>query len=178
MAALHLGDGVVDAGGGQDRLSDQPTVGPLAELGEPLVVGAHAGDLELGLGAVDLGAEQRDARVEHLEVDAVDVHVGEAGLGVEAARPHRLVADADGREVEERQARGGGEADRPHALAVVERPEVAFVAVHDLRRAVLELRRHPPDPGVGRLVDVRVAVEDRVVDRCVVVEEFRAQFHD
>ena len=41
---------------------------------------------------------------------------------------------------------GGGEADRAHALAVVERPEVALVAVHDLRRAVLELRRHPSRP--------------------------------
>ena len=92
MAALHLGDGVVDAGGRQDRLSDQPTVGPFAELGEPVVVGADARHLELGLGAVDLGAEERDARVEHLQVDAVDVHVGEPRLGVEAARPHRLVA--------------------------------------------------------------------------------------
>ena len=61
--------------------------------------------------------------------------------------------------------------DRAHALAVVERPVVALVAVHHLRRPVLELRRHPAHPGVGRLVDVGVAVEDRVVDRGVVEEE-------
>ena len=90
---------------------------------------------------------------------------------------HRLVAHAHRREVEVRQARGGGEADGPDALAVVERPVVALVAVDHLGRAVLELRRHPSHPGVGRLVDVRVAVEDRVVDRRVVVEEVARVLH-
>ena len=85
-AALHLGDGVVDAGRRQDALADEATVGAVAELGQPVVVGADARDLELGLGAVDLGAEQGHARVQHLQVHPVDVHVGEAGLGVEASR--------------------------------------------------------------------------------------------
>ena len=177
QAALHLGDGVVDAGGGQDALADEATVGAVAELGEPVVVGADARHLQLGLGAVDLGAEQGHARVEHLQVHPVDVHVGEARLGVEASRPHRLVAHADRREVEERQARGGGEAHRADALTVVERPVVALVAVDHLRRAVLVLRGHASHPGVGRLVDVRVAVEDRVVDGSVVVEEVARVLH-
>ncbi len=162
---------------GQDALADEATVGAVAELGQPVVVRADARDLQLGLGAVDLRPEQGHARVEHLEVHPVDVHVGEARLGVEASRPHRLVAHADRREVEVRQARGGGEADRADALAVVERPVVALVAVDHLGRAVLELRRHPSHPGVGRLVDVRVAVEDRVVDRRVVVEEVARVLH-
>ncbi len=146
MTALHLGDGVVDAGGGEDALADEATVGAFAELGEPVVVGADARHLQLGLGAVDLGAEEGHARVEHLQVHPVDVHVGEARLGVEASRPHRLVAHADGREVEERQARGGGEAHRADALAVVERPVVAVVAVDHLRRTVLVLRGHALPP--------------------------------
>ena len=134
---FDLGDGVVDAGRGEDRLADQPAVGALAELGEPVVVRADARDLELGLGAVDLGARQRDARVQHLQVDAVDVDVGEAGLGVEAARAAspRSVTPAGLKSRYDRPA-VGGEPDRAHALAVVERPDVAVVGVHHLRRTV------------------------------------------
>ncbi len=148
----------------------EPAVGVGAELGEPVVVGPHAGELEVTVGAVDLGAEEGDARVQHLEPDAVDVHVGEPGLGVEASRPHRLVGGADGREVEGRHPRGGGEAHRADALAVVERPVVAVVAMDHLRGPVPQGGRHPGRPGVGRLVDVGVAVEDRVVDRRGVLE--------
>ena len=110
-------------------------------------------------------------------MDAVDVHVGEPGLGVEAAGPHLVVAATDRREVEVTEPGGGGQADRPDALPLVERPEVAFVATHERRRPILELRRHPPNPGVGWFVDVRVAVEDRIGDRRVVVEQIIARSH-
>src|SRR5436190_20270518 len=44
-------------------------------------------------------------------------------------------------------------------------------------RPVLVLGGHPSHPRIGWLVDVRVAVEDRVVDRGVVVEEVARVLH-
>src|SRR5262249_57019272 len=46
---LELGDRVVDAGRGDDRLRDQPPARRLAELEQPLVVGPYAGALQLAV---------------------------------------------------------------------------------------------------------------------------------
>ena len=66
---------------------------------------------------------------------------------------------------------GGGEADRPLLLAAVEVPHLSLVRRDALRRAVPPLRGHGFLPELGGLVDVRIGVQDRVVDAGDVGEE-------
>src|SRR5262249_3656645 len=63
---LELRNGVSDAAGRNDRLRNQSTVGRGAEVAQPLIVGAHAGDLELSIFRVRACAGQRDAGIQKL----------------------------------------------------------------------------------------------------------------
>ena len=132
--AVQLGDRVVDPGGGDDADAEQPIRRGRAELGEPLVVRANARDLQLAVVGVGLGAGEGDAREEHDRMDAVDVHVVEPRLRVEAAGADVVVADTLRLVRQVTVARRSSQPERPRALAVVERPDVAAVGVHDTRR--------------------------------------------
>src|SRR5262249_58980601 len=89
---LEFGGRVVDAGGGNDRLRDQPPARRRAELEQPLVVGAHAGTLQLAVVGVRPRAGQRDAGIEDLRVQAVGVEVAKTRRRVEAAWTDLVVA--------------------------------------------------------------------------------------
>jgi hypothetical protein len=51
-------------------------------------------------------------------------------------------------------------------------PDVAVVAVHEERPPFTKVRREPFLPELGRLVDVGVCIDDRVVDRADPTEAF------
>src|SRR5206468_1827687 len=156
-----------------DRLADEPSFPRRAEVGEPLVVRAHAGELELAVVGIRARARERDAGIEHLRPDAVGVEVLDARLRVEAARTDLLVAISLGPELEVGEPRRRRETEGTEALAVVERPDVALLGAQHLRRARAEPLRHARLPQIGRLVHVRVGVENRVVDARDVVEDVR-----
>ena len=67
----------------QHRDPEQPVGVGLAVIGEPAVVGAAHRTREPGVG--DGAGEQTEARVEERGVDAVGVHVDDAGVRVEPA---------------------------------------------------------------------------------------------
>src|SRR5262249_16194384 len=160
----QLRNRVGDPGGGNDRLADEPSLALRAELGEPFVVGTHADELQLAVVGVRARAGERDARIDDLGVDAVRIEVGEARRRIEAAGTDVLVAEPLRAELDVAQTSGGGEAERTQALAVVERPDVALRRAEDFWCPCFQVRRHARLPEIGRLVHVRVGVEDRIVD--------------
>src|SRR5262249_47181271 len=114
----------------------------------------------------------RDAGIQYLPVQAVGVEVAETRRRVEAPRTDLVVAQAGRAELEVAQSRGGRQAERAQLLAVVERPHVAVRTVKHLRRPHLESRGDAILPEVGRLVHVRIGVDDRVVDAGDLEERF------
>src|SRR5262249_51375839 len=104
------------------------------------------------------------ARVEELCMDAIRVHVGEPGARLEVPAPDALVGEAHRTEAEVARAGGRHESDRADALAAVERPHVALRGVLEPGRSLAQTGPHPRLPDVGRLVDVGVGIDDRVVD--------------
>src|SRR5262249_35502272 len=105
-----------------------------------------------------------DARIDDLGVDAVGVEIREPRGRVEAAGTDVLVAEPLRAELDVAEAGGRGEAERGQALAVVERPHVALRGAQDLRGPCLQVHGHARLPEIGRLVHVRIGVEDRVID--------------
>ena len=96
-----------------------------AELEQPLVVRAHAGELQRALVAEHARALLAHARIEHLRVDAVGVHVGEPRRDLVVCRGgcRRTSSRTDGSRGSSRRPPPSGR--RAHALAVVEGPDVA-----------------------------------------------------
>jgi hypothetical protein len=175
VAILHgeveLGERVLDAGRRNDRLGDETPARTLAEAADPLVVGTHAGQLQLPLARVDPGTLEGDGGIQHLGVDAVGVHVPQARLGIEAPGSHALVGLPHRSELEVALARGRGQTHGPGLATPVEMPDVTLLGVDELRGPVLPLPRYGVLPQVRRLVDVRVGVQDRIVDAGDVGEE-------
>src|SRR5581483_5713706 len=128
-------------------------------------------ELERAVVAEHARALLADARVEELGVDAVGVHVGEARGRIEVAGADRVVGEPGRPELEPALARGRHETDGAPAIAAVEEPHVGVAVAYDPRRALAEARRHALLPHARRLVDVRVGVDDRVVDARDVVED-------
>ena len=79
----HLLDGELDRLHRQHGHAEEAVGIGLAVVGEPAVVGAAHGGGQLGL--LDRAGEEADARIEERGVDAVQVHVGNAGVRIEAA---------------------------------------------------------------------------------------------
>src|SRR5439155_4193259 len=97
---------------------------------------------------------------------AVDVHVLETRLAVEAARPDIwvVVADAVPAEVFELLPRGRRETDRVGVVRARIEPRItALVILHELRRVLLVLLGKVVLPDVGGLRDVNVGRDDLVV---------------
>jgi hypothetical protein len=92
---------------------------------------------------------------------AVDVEVGEPRLRIERARAHVGVAHTFATELRDAQPGGRVETEGPEPVAVLEAPAVAAVAIDHLRRSISPLGGHAVLPEVGRLVHVRVRVDDR-----------------
>ena len=86
LAALHLGDGGLDPDRRHLPDADQ-AVGRLGAevLRQPVVVGPHAGEVELVLGALHEVPHRALRRVDHLGDDAVLEHLLDARRGLEVA---------------------------------------------------------------------------------------------
>ncbi len=110
--------------------------------------------------AGEAGEERREV---HRRVDAVDVHVGDAGVDVPRAAAHLVEADRLERVLVDRATDDRVEPDVRQLLAVVHPDLAAVVLLDDARRAVGELGRHPTFEGVGRLDDVVVGRDHDVL---------------
>src|SRR5581483_448594 len=179
-AAAHLVRGQGRVPQRHDRDRDEPPVArprtPLVD--DPVVVGAHARQAELLVGALGEGlaakARQRVGEA-HRRLDVVGVHIGEpVGLAprpgphlVEGDGPPSQLAEADGHrhagdgldqvvvvpDVGPLAVRAG------HPRTVLAQLEVAAFA-HEARPPVPQARRQPAGPQVRRLDDVVVDRDD------------------
>ena len=154
--ALELGDGLVDVDEGHVPETDQAGGRGLRQLHHPVVVAGDDVAAERRVGRV---LRDRSAEVEHLGVDAVEVHVLEAGLGVVRARSHVLVGEAHSLELLRRAAGGRVEADAARDLRVDD-PEVTLRRRLDAGHAVLEPLGRVARPEVLRRVHVRVGGDE------------------
>src|SRR5262249_4140840 len=135
-----------------------------AELQLPFVVRAHARELQRAVVPEHARTLLADARIEERRVDAVGVHVGEPRARIPVPLADAIVGEPRRTKPQVAGARGGHEPDRPETGAVVERPDLAVVRVEAAWRPRAERLRHARLPDVRRLVDVRVGVDDRIVD--------------
>ena len=140
-----------------------------AELvGEEVVVRLDAGEHEVVVLVAEEVADRALGWEQHLGVDAVLGHVVEPRRAVVATGACFVVRDALPPELVPRHARRGGQPDRIGFGGAGEQPGVAALAVlHQLRRLVPVALGQPVRPDVGRLQDVGVRRDDRVL-RCAV----------
>ncbi len=137
--------------------AQQPIRRNAAEVGEPLVVGGVAGVAQLLVFELDRGHRTED----HMGVDAIAIHVGEAKLA--DARPALGLIDhaaAIQRREDGLGSRRGRRLARPTApdLALAH-PHGAPVPFLDVRRAIAQRGRKALGPEVGgELVQVQVIV--------------------
>ncbi len=162
----HLFDGQRDRLHRQHRDAEETVRVGLAVIGQPAVVRpAHRrGEARLGHRA----REEAHARIEEGRVDAVEVHVGDAGVGIEAAAP---AIDVFHLALFHCALAGPDRADDAEALRAAEDLalyEQAFLAVgvdDDPGRAIAEARVDVLVPQVHGLEDVTVGVDDLVGTR-------------
>ena len=159
----ELGDGpaqLVRGGGGvlqgQQGGAEEPVRICGAVRGQPVVV-VH-GQADRRLGVLDHGEVQPEGGVEHGLVDALGVHVGQAGHRV-AATGLGVGQGPEGRGIVEGRARAGQGAQR-HGQDLGTPDGDMFVAV-GVRRDYRAVRLGQPGPGVERLDDVAVGVDHR-----------------
>ncbi len=181
-AALHLLGRELRVPERDQRERDQPSAGRAAPLVEhPVVVGLHAQECEVSIVRLEEGlpAEAWERREREAGLRPVGVHVLDAGLRVEAPRPH--LVERDGRDLDlvaVESHRGRQARERVDQIFV--EPPVTHRAVGARRVAELpsderhlpERRAHRPRPDVlvlggqsvlpdaGRLDDVIVDGDD------------------
>jgi hypothetical protein len=117
----------------QQRLSEQALWSRAEVLRQPVVVGPHAGQLKPGIPQVEQA--HAEARIQHLGLDAVRVHVSQARHRIPAAAAHLV----------ERHDRAGSPAVAGTAKSHV-RDTCAVLEEHRLA-AVLE--RHDPGDAIA-----------------------------
>src|SRR5262245_14156260 len=154
--AGELLHGLVEVDERDVREPDQPVRRRLRQLDHPVVVALDDVATERRVLGI---ARDRAAEVEYLGVDAVEVHVLEARLGIVRPGTHVLVAETEGLEVLGLAAGGGVEADRAADLRVDD-PEVALVGGFDPRHPVLHAVGGPARPEILRRVHVRIRRDD------------------
>ncbi len=130
-------------------------------LGEKIVVGAHAGELQFGILEIEelLRSEPGDVGVQDLGPDPHLVHVLEALVGV-VGGGRAVVVALPGHHLTFGVDAGGGD---PHCvdLCALEHPDVpALVVANHMGDVVPPLRRHPGSPHICGLGDVGVGVDD------------------
>ena len=131
------------------------------ELGDPVVVGPHHGEVVLDVLVRDDRGRQPRRRIEHFRVDAVAVHLVEPGRGFVPTRADVLEADPPlhvlGRES---GARVHPEVDR--VAHPFDHPGVTLFEPLDTGSAVAQRRRHSIPPEIGRLVHVTVGRDELI----------------
>ena len=163
-AAVDLGHGGVDVPEGRRHHRNEAARIGRDPLDQPVVVGAHAGEHELGIVQPEegLAAEASDVGVERHRPGADPVHVREARLRV-VGGGRTLVQVPRNRRERLRPARHRRGADRDLPRPASELPDVdAVVRAQHARRRVLELPGQARGPDVARLGDVGVGVDEPV----------------
>ena len=139
-------------------------IGAAEFLGHVVVVGAHAGPVEVPVLVAHEVVHGPLARVDELGVDAVEVHVVEPGLAVPAALADGVVGVPLPLHLLEAHAGRRHEADVHEGGALLELPGVAaLVVLHELRRPVSEGLGEPALPDVRGLDGVAVGVDQSVL---------------
>ena len=167
-APFDLGDRGLEVPVGDRHDRDEALRRRLDPVEEPVVVGADARELELGVGERQerLAPEAADVRVERVRPHADLVHVPQARGRVVRGGRHLVHVPRRGRE---RLGPAGdrGVTDGHDPLRAAEAPGVAPVVIaHDVGGVGLEPRGEPRGPDVARFGDVGVAVDHPSVDRC------------
>ena len=164
VGPLHLDERRLDVPEREHHHRDEPAGVGRAELGQPVVVGAHAlcGERVVHLVQEDVAVEPEDVRIQQLVVDADLVHVGQPLLGVEGGGDGLLEVVGMRRRV--LPPSGLRECADSEQLLRTHVPAVLFAALVEshLGNQVAPLRRHPGRPQVRRLDDVRVDVGHRI----------------
>ncbi len=142
-------------------------VGRAELLEQEVVVRLDAGEHEVVVVVTEEVTHRALRREQDLRADAVDVHIGEAGIAVVATGARLVVGDAVPTELVERHARSRDQPDRIGIAPDGRQPGVAtLVVVHELGRLVLVLRRQPVRPDVRGFENVAVGVDDLVLRHC------------
>ena len=160
----HLLDRRVDRLHRQHGDAEQAVGIGLAVVGEPAVVGAaHRG----GEGGIaDRAGEQAEAGIEEGGVDAVEIHVGDAGVRIEAALASVLVVHRVGRDDALARADAADAAEAGAAaedLVLQQQALLAVLVLDQLRRALAVLRVHVVVPQRERLEHMPVGIDDVVL---------------
>ena len=161
----HLGDRELDRLQWQHRHPEEPVGIRFAVIGEPAIVGAAGRRRELGV--VDRTREQPEARIQKRRVDAVGIHVGDAGMRVEPAGLAVLIRHRVGLDHALSRPDCADPADAEPAVAdrvlLDDEAFLAVLALDDARRPVAEFRVDVLVPQIERLEDVAVGVDDVVL---------------
>jgi hypothetical protein len=157
---LDLRDGVVDVGDRHRSRGREPREVRCEPLDDVTVVDPSVRHRQLVI--VGVQPEQRQVRVHHLDVDAVEVHVVEDELRVAFGHPPAGLAIAGDRPPLEPRA---VQAPKDARAALDERLDLEVLFPD---RAIAQVRREAGDEQVGRLQDVPVCRDDEVLLRhCV-----------
>ncbi len=160
----HFGNREVDRLHRQHRDAEEAVGVGLAVIGEPAVVGAAGRGGQFGV--VDRAGKEAEARIEKGGVDAVGIHVGDAGMRVEPARLAVLVFHRVGGNdaLPRPDPADPPDAEPPVADRVLldDEPLLAVVAHDDARRPVAKFRVDVLVPKIERLEDVTVGIDDVV----------------
>ena len=158
----HLRDRKVYRLHRQHRDAEQTVGIGLAVIGEPAIVGTAGRRRQLGV--MDRPGKQAEARIEEHGVDAVGIHIGDAGMRVEPARLAFLVFHGIGSNdtLSGANRADPANADPPVADLVLLDDEalLATVVLDDPRRPVTEFRVDVVVPKVERLEDVAIGIDD------------------
>ena len=181
--AVYLRDGQVDVPERDQAQRDEMAAGVAAPLVDhPVVVGLHAREAELLVGALHegLAAEAREGRKRQRAVDPRERQVVDARLGLVATGPHLVVghrADEHLRAVEAVHVAAGRRVERDRDVTLVHVGEAVLVEPVVAPRAVvghlLLVRRADVEPELApaRALDARSLVAQP--DRQTVLPEMR-----
>jgi hypothetical protein len=140
----HLGDRQIDRLQGQHRDAEQPVGVGLAVIGEPAVVGAAGRGRQFGI--LDRAGEEAQRRIEKRGIDAVRIHVGDAGMRIEAALAALPVLHRIGRDDALAGANSAGAAEpglgAAEHLLLDDEPLLAVRVFDQPQRPIAEARVH------------------------------------
>jgi hypothetical protein len=167
-AAFDLGDRGLHVPERERRDRDQAARIGAAPIGQEVVVGAHAGEHQLGIlkSEEDLAPEPADVGVDRHGPDRERVHVAQPGVGIVGGEGDLGEAVRRGREGLS-PAGGRGMADGRDRRAIADDPDLAAGSrvARDVGSQRGVLRGESLREEVRRLGDVAVGIDDPVDDR-------------